>query len=204
MILTNINIKMKQLHPRAVWLFWFGNFTLLFFLSIFLSPFLYSIVQVLSAFLRGGVEVETGVLSLEYQSKFEVSTFFSDLFGTWLIIVILLFIVTYVWARLQYHYYRFELREEVFYKEYGVIYKRNVSISYNRIQNIDIYRGIFDRLLGLSRIEIQTAGFSGYGKGGYSAAEGRLPGLSKEDARLIQEELIQRAYQDKESQTGPL
>ena len=70
------------------------------------------------------------------------------------------------------------------------------QFPYERIQNVDIYRGIFTRLLGLSDLQIQTAGMSAtigrYGAFGV-AAEGRLPGISKEEAETLRDELIRRA-----------
>ncbi len=96
----------------------------------------------------------------------------------------------YIWARLTYRFYLYDLTEQGFQKEYGVIYKKYVTIPYDRIQNIDINRGILDRILGLSRIQIHTAGV-----GGVALAEGRLPGLSKEVANQIRDELLARAKQ---------
>ena len=42
--------------------------------------------------------------------------------------------------------------------EKGVIYKVYTNIPYERIQNIDIYRGIIARLCGFSAVSVQTAG----------------------------------------------
>ena len=75
-----------------------------------------------------------------------------------------------------------------------------MTIPYDRIQNVDIYRGILARLLGLSDLNIQTAGMSAiinrYGVSG-GGAEGRLPALSREVAEQLRDELIQRARQSK-------
>ena len=79
-----------------------------------------------------------------------------------------------------------------FKKEYGVIRKKYVSIPYNRIQNVDIYRGIWARFLGLSDLHIQTAGM-----GGKIGTEGRLPGLSKKTAEIIRKKLIKKVTQNK-------
>jgi len=98
----------------------------------------------------------------------------------------------YFWAKLSYKNYKYKLRPEGFYKEYGVIWKKYVTIPYSRIQNVDIYRGLIARLLGLSDLHVQTAGMSFTGKRG-SRAEGRLPGLSIKDANMIRDELIKRS-----------
>ena len=119
---------------------------------------------------------------------------FSFAFLNWLWIIIPAFLVLcFVWAKLSYHFYRYELTESGFRKELGVIYKKYVTIPYDRIQNVDIYRGIAARILGLSDLNIQTAGTSMQTMRG----EGRLPGLSREVAEQLRDELIQRARQSK-------
>ncbi|OGY56959.1 MAG: hypothetical protein A2Y84_00720 [Candidatus Colwellbacteria bacterium RBG_13_48_8] len=107
---------------------------------------------------------------------------------------VFLIILWVVWAKLAYNFYRYELREDGFRKELGVIWKKYVTIPYDRIQNVDIYRGVLARFLGLSDLHIQTAGssYSPQGKFGMSA-EGRLPGLSKEEAERVRDELVSRA-----------
>jgi len=113
----------------------------------------------------------------------------------WLIIPAFL-VILWIWAKLTYRYYLYELTEDGFRKEHGVIWKKYVTIPYERVQNVDIYRGVIARLLGLSDLHIQTAGasaqYSRYGALGLSA-EGRLMGLSREDAEKIRDELIKRA-----------
>lgn len=108
-------------------------------------------------------------------------------------------IISYIWAKLTYHYYRYDLSELVFKKEHGVIYKKYVSIPYDRIQNVDIHRGILARLLGLSDLQIQTAG--GISMSSYGAfSEGRLVGLSKEEAERLRDEVIQRSRSSRNGQ----
>ena len=158
---------MRQLDPKAVWLF-FINFVLrwsivVIILSIWGSVFLGG----LSDTLDNGGEFSFGFLN-------------------WLWIIILAFLVLcFVWAKLTYHFYRYELTDAGFRKELGVIYKKYVTIPYDRIQNVDIYRGILARILGLSDLNIQTAGASAvigrYGMSG-TGSEGRLPALSRETA----------------------
>jgi len=101
--------------------------------------------------------------------------------------VILIAIFYIIFAILSYQNYRYEFTTEGFKKEYGVIYKRYVSIPYERIQNIDVHQGIIARLLGLADLQIQTAGSSAFGM-----AEGRLPGLSMNEAQRLREELLTR------------
>src|SRR3989338_5468130 len=153
---------MKQLDPKAVWFFFFSfilrSFIPIIFLSIWGLAFL-------------------GDLNENFNDG-EVS--FAFLNWLWIIIPALL-VLCFVWAKLTYHFYRYELTEAGFRKELGVIYKKYVTIPYDRIQNVDIYRGILARLLGLSDLNIQTAGTSMQTMRG----EGRLPGLSREVAEQL-------------------
>lgn len=119
------------------------------------------------------------------------------------IILLILILLLYVWAKLSYRFYRYELTDDGFKKELGVIYKKYVTIPYERIQNVDIYRGILARILGLSDLNVQTAGASAqvtrHGVFG-AGAEGRLPGLLHEDAEKLRDELIKRAKHSSSNQ----
>jgi len=161
---------MQQLHPKAVWLFFIQFLFLLltpFFFIFFVFGSRYSVV--LSA--TKGVGFSWGWL----------------IFG---IIVYILF--CYLWARLSYRFWRYEISENAIKIEKGVIWKKYVSIPYERIQNVDIYRGLLARILSLSDLHIQTAGYSGYGRHGMGT-EGRFPGLDPQTAERLREELIKRA-----------
>lgn len=166
---------MKQLHPKAVWLF---------FVSYILRGVIFWLVLI---YIFSSV-----VIGLSETTRKSFWWFF----GFVILFLVLYFIFAYVWARLSYRFYRYELTEDSFKTEKGVIYKTYVTLPYERIQNVDIYRGIMARLLGLSDIHIQTAGISYAGKYGRSS-EGRLPGLSRQDAEQLRDELIRRAKQSK-------
>lgn len=170
---------MKQLDPKSVWLFFFSFVFRWLFLLLFISTWF-------TLFLSG-IRSEVGGVS------------FGFLNWLWLIGLGLL-VFFWIWAKLTYHFYRYELREDGFRKELGVIWKKYVTIPYDRIQNVDIYRGILARLLGLSDLHIQTAGasaqYSRHSAWGLSA-EGRLPGLSRETAEQVRDELIKRAQRSK-------
>lgn len=173
---------MKQLDPKAVW-FFFCSFVLRSFIPIIvLGYFGTQTLYILNEVSESPAGFSLGLLN-------------------WLWIIIPAFLVLcFVWAKLTYHFYRYELTEAGFRKELGVIYKKYVTIPYDRIQNVDINRGIVARILGLSDLNIQTAGASAtvgrYGAMGMGA-EGRLPALSKETAEQLRDELIRRARQSK-------
>lgn len=115
--------------------------------------------------------------------------------GVFLIVVGI--VLNYLVSRLSYHYYRYELSEKGFKKESGIIWKRYVTIPYDRIQNVDISRGVFARLLGLSDIQIHTAGV-----GGVAMGEGWLPALSIQEAEIVRDEVLDRSRNSRLGQQG--
>lgn len=167
---------MEKLDPKAVWIFFFR-------------------------FLGMGLVIAISVAWIGGIALFPLALFPLMKGWSFLWLIFLFFVIwigfSYFWAKLSYNAYKFELAEEAFKKEHGVIWKRYVSIPYERIQNIDIHRGIIARILGLSDLMIQTAGYSGISYSRYGSIgrdpEGRLPALSKERAEEIREELIRRA-----------
>ena len=121
-----------------------------------------------------------------------VLIFLGILIGRWLILGLLFYVIfCYILAKLTYRFWRYQLTEDAVKIEKGVIWKKYISIPYERVQNVDIYRGILARILGLSDLHIQTAGYSGYRRHGIGT-EGRLPGLDPQIAEQLREELIKK------------
>lgn len=167
---------MKQLHPKAVWLLMVQYFYMS--LYVVFIPF-YFIVAIFENY---------EFLAKIWSFKILIPV----------LIIVLYFLPLYLWSKLAYRYYKYELTEYGIKKEHGVIWKKYVTIPYDRIQNVDILRGILARLLGLSDLHIQTAGMSGMSqRWGASRSEGRLPGLSIEVADQLRDELIRRAQSSK-------
>ena len=167
----------QQLDPKAVWLFFPVRFIMFFFLTFWTF-------WLLSIFIdESSSEVKIILIILS-------SSIVSAIFA-------------FIWSKLLYRFYRYELTKEGFRKELGIISKKYVTIPYDRIQNVDIFRGLWSRILGLSDLNIQTAGNSRVGSEGILpvgsegilpvGSEGILPGVSKETAEQLRNELIDRA-----------
>jgi len=92
-----------------------------------------------------------------------------------------------------YRNYTYELTDTVFKKRFGILTKRETGIPYERIQNIDVVSPLLYRIFGLSKLNIQTAGGSSYAVG-MNGAEGTLPGMSRQGAIDLQQELLRRAH----------
>ena len=83
-----------------------------------------------------------------------------------------------------YQRYRYTFTSDTFDIRSGVLNRREREIPYGRIQNVDISRNIVQRLLGLSAIDIETAG------GGSTEAAIRY--VTAEAATTIQNEIRSR------------
>ena len=83
-----------------------------------------------------------------------------------------------------YRRYEYTFTEDTFDIESGVLNRREREIPYGRIQNVDISRNVIQRLLGLSAIDIETAG------GGSTEAAIRY--VTAEAATTIQNEIRSR------------
>lgn len=155
---------MDKLHPGAKWLFRIQTYFGLIVLLLFI------------AFPIG--------------AKFTLSGYSS--FIIYLVPALLIYIViAEIFIHLAYNNWKYELTQDSLKIEKGVIIKKYKSIPYERVQNVDITRGIIARLIGFSTVNIQTAGFSYTPKGGM-ATEGYLPAVPIEEAEHIREFIMKK------------
>jgi hypothetical protein len=89
----------------------------------------------------------------------------------------------YVWRR--YQTWRFEVRDDALYLERGVFTWTETDVPYVRVQHVDTKRNPLDRLLGLSRVVVYTAGSRG--------ADVAVPGLAPERASSLRDTLRELA-----------
>lgn len=172
---------MQKLHPKAVWLFFvhflFVGFFILVFLGMFIAPLLMGIAEKKQM-------ADTGMV---------LSSVIWKMATWWIIFLAVYFVFCYIWARLTYRFWRYQLTDNTLKIERGVIWKKYISIPFGRIQNVDIYRGVWARIFGLSDLQVQTAGYSAApGKHGGFRSEGRLPGLAPKVAEELREQLIRK------------
>jgi membrane protein YdbS with pleckstrin-like domain len=95
-------------------------------------------------------------------------------------------VFTEIFVRLSYKNWKYEFTATNLKVESGIIWKRYSNIPYARIQNVDIQRGIFARMLEYSEVNLQTAGYSATAQGRISA-EGYLPAVPVQDAEKIRD-----------------
>lgn len=95
-----------------------------------------------------------------------------------LVVVFITFITGILsWLRFTYRFENGELRIE-----HGIFISKKRYIPFERIQSIDLTEGILQRIFGLVKVQIETAG-----GGGGEEAEAVLSAISKQDAGLIQD-----------------
>jgi membrane protein YdbS with pleckstrin-like domain len=103
-----------------------------------------------------------------------------------ILLSILIIAISKWWAGLLWKNYSFELLDDKIVVRSGVIGRRKVMIPYERIQNVNVQKGVLERIFGVSSIQIETAGSAGMpGNGaGYglyafkSLAEGTIQGIT--------------------------
>lgn len=105
-----------------------------------------------------------------------------------LVILLIGTIVTIVLPRLRYNNWFFDLRDDELYLKRGVLTKTDSTAPYCRIQHIDISQNIFERMYGLSRLVIYTAGTKG--------ADLIIPGLPHYYAQELQNKLKEYTVED--------
>ena len=86
-----------------------------------------------------------------------------------------------VYAVRLYQKWRFELQDDSLYLERGVITFVETSVPFVRVQHVDTRFGPVERALGLSSVVVYTAGSRN--------ADVRIPGLTPERARTLQDTL---------------
>ena len=71
----------------------------------------------------------------------------------------------------KYYTLRYKLDDEGVSASWGVLFRREIYLTYKRIQDIHVKRNVFERWLGIGTVDIQTAS-------GSSSAELSLEGMS--------------------------
>jgi membrane protein YdbS with pleckstrin-like domain len=162
---------MEQLHPGAKWLFRVKGYTGAIFFLIFISWFFIPFLVVLAKVALGITTTTTIVTALIIL----------------ILYIIAIIIIAEIYARMAYNRWFYEFTKDNLKIERGIIWKRYSNVPYERVQNVDIRRGIIARIIGFSSVMIQTAGYSGQ-----PSAEGYIPAVTPEAAEKIREFLMKK------------
>jgi len=164
----------QQLHPGARWLFRIrGYIGAIFFLWIIGWILFFPLALVFKAGTISPIMV------------------FGNLFVLVIVYIIAVIVLAEIYARMSYNRWFYEFADSNLRIERGIIWKRYSNVPYERVQNVDITRGIIARLCGFSTVNIQTAGYAYSGRG-MSRSEGYLPAVTIEGAEKIREFLMKK------------
>ena len=158
---------MNQLHPGARWQFRIGIYFSFFILSLFLAWFIVPLIAIFFNFIGGESFTWSIILPL-------------------FVYLFLILIIGEIYARMAYNRWFYEFTDEGLRLERGVIWKKYSNIPYERVQNVDVHRGIIARMLGFSSIMIQTAGYS------EAHSEGNIPAVDVNQAEQIRTFLMKK------------
>jgi putative membrane protein len=86
-----------------------------------------------------------------------------------------LFFIPLLYLHFRYRTMRYEFDEEGISMRWGILFRREITLTYARIQDIHLTSNILERWLKLARIQIQTASAS-------AAAEMTIEGLHEFEA----------------------
>jgi len=109
-----------------------------------------------------------------------------------LFLILIGILLAEIFARMSYDRWFYEFTDTNLKLERGIIWKRYSNIPYERVQNVDIHRGIIARIFGFSSVVIQTAGYSMPVHGRGIIAEGLIPAVSMEEAEKIRDFLMKK------------
>ena len=107
------------------------------------------------------------------------------LFGAILLGAILL---TIFLPRLQYRFWRFDLRAEELYLERGVVNRIKTIVPLRRIQHLDVSQNILEREFSLSKLIVHTAGSR--------SSDVVLPGLKLDEAEQLRDDVKRYILED--------
>jgi hypothetical protein len=83
----------------------------------------------------------------------------------------------------RYHTLRYTFDDEGVSMRWGILFRREISLTYARIQDIHLVSNVFERWLGLGRVQVQTAS-------GQAGAEMTIEGLP--DFEVVRDVLYRR------------
>lgn len=147
------------------------------------------------------------ILKIKIGEEFKPSLSFKKLYYTYLLLVVLIFILPWFipilifapfigslsvlipllailifiayWISKYYDTMIYKLTENEIVWRRGVWFKRTGIVPYNRITNVDIIQGPISRMLEIASLKIQTAGYSAPSQGFGSLSEIKIVGMKQ-------------------------
>ena len=86
-----------------------------------------------------------------------------------------------VYPVLKYKYWKFDVRVDELYIERGILTRIKTIAPFRRLQHLDVEQSVFERMMGLGKLVVYTAGTRG--------ADIVIPGLPIEYAEALRDQL---------------
>lgn len=129
-----------------------------------------------------------GLLILSWDNE----NFFSKYIGMalfyWVLFMIFITIVNYIYQRWYFAVYYYDLNEDYIVIKKGPITPKEITIPYERIQDVYVDQDIFDRIFGLYDVHLSSATVS-------SGIEAHIDGVEKQAAEGLRAKLLQTVQQ---------
>jgi len=110
-------------------------------------------------------------------------------FGMTAVIVFFIgLIISVTYPSFAYQFWRYDVNENEIFVEHGIITRISTTAPISRIQHIDIKQNLYERMTGLARLIIYTAGSKG--------ADIELPGLYLQYAQELRASLKVYIHED--------
>ena len=113
------------------------------------------------------------------------------LVGTLLLLFFTIF--AFIVATIRYFGYAYSLGDNSFHISLGILNKFDISIPYRQIQDVNLERTFINRMWGVSRLSILTAGTEDTTVDGKNVSDGDIPLIEKGKADYLRQELLKRA-----------
>lgn len=97
-------------------------------------------------------------------------------------LLVILLLVVFFWAPRRYQLTGYAKRELDVHFRTGALWRKQTAVPINRVQHVEISQGPIERMLGLSRLMLFTAGGAG--------SDLAIPGLAKETAERLRQDLL--------------
>lgn len=99
-------------------------------------------------------------------------------------VITLLLLLLILWAPRRFELTGYSARHEDVHYRTGALWRKHTAIPLNRVQHVEITQGVIERMLGLAKLVIYTAG--GHG------SDLAIPGLPFARAEALRDALIER------------
>lgn len=125
---------------------------------------------------------------LNSQNSNGLSFWLSLILLGWIVLTLIIFVITYIYERWYYEVYYYDLNDNFIVIRKGVVTPREISIPYERVQDVYVDQDILDRLFNMYDVHLSSATIS-------SGMEAHIDGVEKPAADGLRELLLKTIHE---------